>query len=657
MKRFRQWQIVPALVVLLVAFAGCEGETPTEPPRPGGGSGGAGGTPPTNASISLAVSNPTPLVGSSTTITATVTQSGQPVPNGTAVEFSTNLGSFVETNTNSTIRTTTNGVANAVLTSSQAGTATVTVRVNNAAANAQVVFQQQPTEPPPPETAPSITSVSPSQGSPAGGELITITGLNLEAPLRVLFGDVLASVVSQSTNQIRVIAPGINLGPSEQAREVTVTVITKAGTADEQSATGGPYRYELEILTPTVYDVSPSSGPNEGSTRVVIMGEGFQSPAKVFFGAGATRVEAEVQKVTFTQIIALTPPALGLGAGLANQLVPVRVVNVASATEGVLAEAFRYGPQMQINAVAPTQGSAVVSTRVTIDGWGFDDPVAVTIGGIAATPVFVSGTRIIVQTGIPAIDDCGDVEGPIRVTNIEDGTFVEAEGITFVYRAPQPSIIAITPNPAAAGSTITVDVRNAGGGSIRFQIGDTSIVPTSTTLINADTWQFTVVVPSNLEFETTECVTPLGVTGEQFIETNFTLGFENRDTGCADELTNGLTVIPPDTSCRVPPAEAVVNPTTITFTNVPATTSQSQVVTVSNAGGQPLTVNGLILNAAGGEYTITGDTCTGAVVNPNGNCTFSVTYSPAAAGADPGATVQVDTSVNDPIISISGTSI
>src|SRR5688500_18154915 len=161
MKRFRQWSIFPALLVLLVAFAGCEGESPTEPPRPGG-SGGNGGTPPTNASIALAVSYPTPLVGSTTTITATVTLNGQPVPNGTAVEFSTNLGSFFDSNTNSTIRTTSNGVASVILSSTAPGTATVNVRVNNVNAIATVVFVAQPTEPPPPDTAPSITSITPA---------------------------------------------------------------------------------------------------------------------------------------------------------------------------------------------------------------------------------------------------------------------------------------------------------------------------------------------------------------------------------------------------------------------------------------------------------------------------------------------------------------
>ncbi|MFN2442023.1 MAG: IPT/TIG domain-containing protein, partial [Thermoanaerobaculia bacterium] len=410
MSRLRKWPVVPAvLVMILLAFAGCEGESPTEPPR-GGDSGGGTTPPPTDASIALTVSNPSPLVGSTSTITANVTLGGQPVPNGTAVEFSTTLGSFVEANADSTIRTTTDGRASVVLTSNAAGTAVVTVRVNNASAVAQITFQQS-TESPPADTAPAITAISPSKGKPSGGDLVIISGRNFTSPVRVLFGDQPASVVSQTANEIRVVSPAITLGLEEQARDVTITVITQAGSAGEQQATGGPFRYELQILTPLIYHVSPSSGPNEGNTRVTIFGEGFQAPVKVFFGTGGAagasltdQVEASVQQVSFGQIIVLTPPALGLGAELANQQVAVRVLNVNSNKDAVQTQAFRYGPLMRITAVSPTQGLATTSTRVTIDGWGFDDPVAVSLGGVAAQVISVTGTKIIVQTGLPVIE-------------------------------------------------------------------------------------------------------------------------------------------------------------------------------------------------------------------------------------------------------------
>src|SRR5712691_9549574 len=116
MKTMRQNKYLFALLALLLVFAACKGESPTAPAptTPGGG----GTTPPVGATLTLTVSNASPLVNSRSVITATVTQNNAPVANGTAVEFTVNdPGKFEDTGTNATIRTTTNGVATASLTS------------------------------------------------------------------------------------------------------------------------------------------------------------------------------------------------------------------------------------------------------------------------------------------------------------------------------------------------------------------------------------------------------------------------------------------------------------------------------------------------------------------------------------------------------------
>src|SRR5215210_954375 len=163
-----------ALAALLAIFTGCKSESPTAPPAVGGGgTGGAGNppgggvTPPTGATLVLTVSNANPLIDSVSTITATVTQNGQPVPNGTAVEFITNLGVFTDTQDVRTIRTTTNGVASAVLTSADPGVATVSATVNNVTRTTTITFSEAPVTPPIPSTNPTITSVTPNSGPPA----------------------------------------------------------------------------------------------------------------------------------------------------------------------------------------------------------------------------------------------------------------------------------------------------------------------------------------------------------------------------------------------------------------------------------------------------------------------------------------------------------
>src|ERR1043166_424586 len=168
MKQTTQRFILLALIALLALFAGCKGESPTAPPPitgtsgNGSGSGSNGGTPPpSGASIALTVSTPTPFTGSISTITATVTQNNVAVPNGTAVEFATTSlnANFTDTADNPTtlIRTTTNGVAKATVTSSTAGPVVVTVTVINVTKSVTLNFQDPVIPPTPTPTTPTIS--------------------------------------------------------------------------------------------------------------------------------------------------------------------------------------------------------------------------------------------------------------------------------------------------------------------------------------------------------------------------------------------------------------------------------------------------------------------------------------------------------------------
>ena len=413
--------------------------------------------------ILISLSDPNPLMGGSVTVRATVTRNGMPVPDGTSVEFSTNLGTFNESNATSAVVATTGGVATATLTSPNPGLASITVRVGDIQAAAQINFRES--------TSLIVTAINPTSGNPAGGDIITITGRNFTSPVRVLFGDQPATVVSQTSTELRVMTPRINLGATEARRPVTITVISAAGTPGEQRVVvATPFVYEIQILTPVVYHISPASGPNEGNTRITIFGEGFQSPARAFFGTSGSQgspltdqVELEVLQVSFNQIIAKTPPALGLGTTLRDAQVVVRVLNVASNKDGVLINGFRYGPVMAITAVSNTTGSALGGTQVTIFGWGFDDPVAVSLAGIGAQVIRVSGTEIVVRSS-PLQSPCTDLSGPITVTNIEDGASAIGLELTFKYIGVFPLIASVSGTTFNPGSTVNVSIADPGLG-------------------------------------------------------------------------------------------------------------------------------------------------------------------------------------------------
>ncbi|HQR22550.1 MAG TPA: choice-of-anchor D domain-containing protein [Burkholderiaceae bacterium] len=84
------------------------------------------------------------------------------------------------------------------------------------------------------------------------------------------------------------------------------------------------------------------------------------------------------------------------------------------------------------------------------------------------------------------------------------------------------------------------------------------------------------------------------------------------------------------------PAVAGVAPSTLSFTQTVNSTSTSQAVTVSNTGGQPLTLGAIgIAGANAADFMIAaGSTCaTGTVVNAGANCALQVAFRPAATGA------------------------
>ena len=651
-----------ALLALLLLFAACKGETPTAPP-PGGGIPPGGSTPPVGATLVLTTSNATPFVDNTVTITATVTENGQPAPNGTAVEFSTNNGTFTDVTppVQALIRTTLNGVATVRLTSSTPVVARVTATVNNITRFIDVSFQVvAPCVPPNPlcPVVPTITSVSPSRGRPEGGQVIRITGTNFVAPLRVLFdlgspSATEAIIVASTETTIDVLTPAVNLGAAQQFLS-DITVITRSGQANEQRVTAvDAFTFENVALQPIVYSLSPTSGPINGNTRVTIFGEGFQAPLQVFFGSA----EANVVEVQFGQIIVMSPDARSTnpnGSGTVTGPVAVSVVNIRSNTRGTSPQPFSYVAKMQITAISPLFGSSVGGTDVTIDGVGFDAPVQVIIGtspAVEAQVIRVSGTQVVIRTpSLPSA--CSGGAGNITVTNIENGDSASSGSIfTFIPVAPQ---IISTNSPVVAGTTLTANVQNPGVGAlgnatIRFGLGTLTLIPSPATITSGTGTQlFSIAVPlTGFTFPSVACTTGSGAPGTQPGPIDVPLQFRNVTTGCTDTVT--VRIEPPSPVCvQAPPQAAVTSPaagcalmtatvggsgsTNITFRNNAPAGSQSLTVTSAAPTGP---------NAA--EFSTPAPPS--ITVPPGLTGSFSVTFTPAAAGT---ATANVAFTTNDP---------
>ncbi len=200
------------------------------------------------------------------------------------------------------------------------------------------------TGPPPPNPAPTVSSITPNSGTTNGGTAVTIAGTGFLAGATVKMGGTSATVLSV-VNSALITATA----PAHAAGAVDVVVTntdTKTGTL-----TGG-YTYTAAANpAPTVTSINPATGVTTGGTAVSITGTGFLAGATVSFGGTAATGVALVNSTTITA----STPAHAAGA------VNVVVTNTDT-KNGTLTNGYTY--------TAPT-GTIALSTVVS----GLTSPV------------------------------------------------------------------------------------------------------------------------------------------------------------------------------------------------------------------------------------------------------------------------------------------
>jgi uncharacterized repeat protein (TIGR01451 family) len=469
-----------ALIGAATWFCSSDAPAPTPPktvsPIPGGASA---------LQIRLFTSNANPVAGACTVLQAVVTLNGVNVPDGTGVAFTTDLSSsFFQQNGLPLVSVVTQGGTTTTdLCSNVAGLATVrataTIGSETGAATIQIAFQ------PSPQVAPFFTFCAPSFGPPEGGTSLTINGGRF-------FGDTTttratftaagitreALVTAVTTTSVTLVTPAF---PEASSPSVPVSITVVFGTKSTTPATLSlPNCFAFGTATPSTPSITavlPSSGSNDGNTRVTIIGSGFVAPLQVFFGP----VEAQVLSISFNQIIVLTPPASGAGLPNLNASVTVRVHEINSGLDASLANGFRFVTKLQITAIDNNlQRVDQAFAPVTIHGQGFLSPVAVTLAGLSAKVISVSATELLVLPTTPFLTGCADVSGAVVVTNIDSGDTVTGLSFTYQVAITKPIITSVTPAVGGPGTTVTISGTNLGNiTNVTFGSRPASIVSVS----------------------------------------------------------------------------------------------------------------------------------------------------------------------------------
>lgn len=551
------------VIGLALGLVACDADSPSEPSQPPGT---PPGTSPTNATYNITINaSPNQVPAGSTDpvqviVRVTRRDTGQPPPTGTTVVVAAAAGSFgTPGGPSSVVLETVNGQAVVSYFPPEgigSGNVVLQARLEQSIGQTAIQIVEAATF--------FVASVQPSVGSPNGGEAVTIQGGGFDAPVRVTFGGVPAQVQSVGSNRIQVITPPANESvPVGETLPVDVAVtinLNEEGQASDVLPSAFIYSRGGTTQQPQVFSVTPASGPNEGGTRVVINGEGFQAPVQVFFGDGAsassfTGIEATVESVTPSQIVVTSPPAQGFGQNNLNQVVDILIRNLASGFSTIAPSSFQYGSDVIITATGPGSGPYTGGTEVTIHGQGFDAPVAVSLDGIGQTVLSVTGTQILIRTSGVQVTSCpnnGRVDaGEFSVTNVESGD--SATGGGFVYLVPQPLVTAVTPTsgPQAGNTAVTV----SGQGfedpvRVRFTSGGDSFAGSIQSVSSNQIVVRTPSVPNGvLDTETCDDNGD-GTAGERYIPTAFDVEVENLGTACASEFEGGFIYIPSNQSCR-----------------------------------------------------------------------------------------------------------
>jgi hypothetical protein len=283
-------------------------------------------------------------------------------------------------------------------------------------------------------TSAGVVSLSPQSGGVEGGTVVTVSGTNFDG------GQVHCRFGTSSPVQATAVSANSATCVSPVQQEPTAVSVDVSTNGLDYSSSGVQFSYRLSLR---VLSISPSAGPETGSTQVTVVGANFVDSKSLLCRFGAT-ASVPARWESSSKIVCATPSHM-------PGSVSVEVTNNdADFVGGGLK--FTYMSQIVLASMKPESGSLRGGTSVSIYGseFYFSGVLACRFGVVTVPASYVSKTET--RCVSPA-----HAEGSITVEVSNNGVDFSSSGLEFQYKSA-PVVQSVSPRsgPVTGGTLVTI---------------------------------------------------------------------------------------------------------------------------------------------------------------------------------------------------------
>jgi hypothetical protein len=361
-------------------------------------------------------------------------------------------------------------------------------------------------------TYPSVSAISPSSGTNAGGQVVTITGAGFTSDATVMFGSYTVAatdITFNSSGSITCNTPK-DTGYTSGTDSVPITV-TVSGIISNNDV-----NYTYSSTAPYISAISPAVGTTYGGQVVTLFVSNYLSPATVTFGS---TIFTDVTYDSSTETITVSSPSGTDGT-------PAEIKFTSNTIDS---NSMPYGYSTGypgILTISPASGTYLGGQSVTINGSGFGTTttgVTIMFGSYAvAVTDITSITNYVIECNTPSVL-LGESDEPFDVIVTTNSNSIPSNNtVTYYYSSSDnPEITSMVPSSGTinGGQLVTISGSGFGGATVTF---GTQIV---STLANSNDSEITFITPKQVGSSTTVTIY-VAVTGTTTATTTYTYSSE-----------------------------------------------------------------------------------------------------------------------------------